>query len=90
MEFNPYSKSRTAMVRQARNSIRRQDIIMSQKHRESLLDRQPANEYDLEIRMLLNNYGQVNEQKILKDNRDISRERDDFIDELLNQDDGVR
>jgi hypothetical protein len=86
MEFNPYSKSRTAMVRQARNSIRRQDIIMSQKHRESLLDKQPpSNDCDLEIRSLLNNYGQINEQKsLIKDNRDVSRERDDFIDELLN------
>ena len=38
----------------------------------------------MEIRALLNNYGQINEQKILKDNKDINRERDDFIDELLN------
>lgn len=46
-----------------------------------------SNDYDWEIRALLNAYGQINEQKVPKDN---NRQREEFIDELLHQDDGVR
>ncbi|TNV82968.1 hypothetical protein FGO68_gene15693 [Halteria grandinella] len=86
LQQNPYGgKGGRQAIARGKSSMRQRGG--SKKESEGDKNFIVSNDYDWEIRALLNAYGQINEQKVPKDN---NRQREEFIDELLHQDDGVR